>query len=180
MSGFPLTLTHVLRRMGGTHAEHQVVGQLDATGGEWISSVDLESALMEHPEVTVAAVIARPDERWSERPLAYVVAGDVEGRCWQPTGCRAGSRSGLESRLRPQLAGASPPPPSPRNAEQLPKGADAGGGDLSRTRRLGPPRSCLPDFRQAPRIATGRDFSPCNGAVRSSAPVAQLVRAAAF
>jgi fatty-acyl-CoA synthase len=32
MSGFPLTLTHVLRRMGDTHAEHEVVGQLDATG----------------------------------------------------------------------------------------------------------------------------------------------------
>jgi fatty-acyl-CoA synthase len=47
------------------------------SGGEWISSVDLESALMAHPEVVEAAVIARPDERWSERPLACVVAADV-------------------------------------------------------------------------------------------------------
>jgi len=45
------------------------------SGGEWISSVDLESALMAHPAVVEAAVIARPDERWSERPLACVVTG---------------------------------------------------------------------------------------------------------
>jgi fatty-acyl-CoA synthase len=44
------------------------------SGGEWISSVDLESALMAHDGVAEAAVIARPDERWSERPLALVVA----------------------------------------------------------------------------------------------------------
>ncbi|HUB98612.1 MAG TPA: long-chain fatty acid--CoA ligase [Solirubrobacterales bacterium] len=44
------------------------------SGGEWISSVDLESALMAHPAVVEAAVIALPDERWSERPLACVVA----------------------------------------------------------------------------------------------------------
>ncbi len=48
------------------------------SGGEWISSVDLESALMAHPAVLEAAVIARPDERWSERPLACVVAAGVE------------------------------------------------------------------------------------------------------
>ena len=48
------------------------------SGGEWISSVDLESALMAHPAVVEAAVIALPDERWSERPLACVVAeGEV-------------------------------------------------------------------------------------------------------
>jgi fatty-acyl-CoA synthase len=47
------------------------------SGGEWISSVDLENALMAHPSVLEAAVIARPDERWGERPLACVVpAGD--------------------------------------------------------------------------------------------------------
>jgi fatty-acyl-CoA synthase len=48
------------------------------SGGEWISSVDLESALMEHPAVREAAVVARPDPRWSERPHAFVVsAGEV-------------------------------------------------------------------------------------------------------
>lgn len=43
------------------------------SGGEWISSVDLENALMAHPSVAEAAVIAVPDEKWSERPLACVV-----------------------------------------------------------------------------------------------------------
>lgn len=44
------------------------------SGGEWISSVDLENALMAHPDIAEAAVIAIPDEKWSERPLACVVA----------------------------------------------------------------------------------------------------------
>jgi fatty-acyl-CoA synthase len=43
------------------------------SGGEWISSVDLENALMAHPLIAEAAVIAIPDEKWSERPLACVV-----------------------------------------------------------------------------------------------------------
>ena len=44
------------------------------SGGEWISSVDMENLLMAHDAVAEAAVIAIPDERWSERPLAVVVA----------------------------------------------------------------------------------------------------------
>jgi len=43
------------------------------SGGEWISSVDVENLLMAHPAVAEAAVIAIPDEKWSERPLACVV-----------------------------------------------------------------------------------------------------------
>jgi len=43
------------------------------SGGEWISSVALENALMAHPKVQEAAVIAIPDERWSERPMACIV-----------------------------------------------------------------------------------------------------------
>src|SRR3954468_24856395 len=43
------------------------------SGGEWISSVDLENAIMGHPAVAECAVIAMPHERWSERPLACVV-----------------------------------------------------------------------------------------------------------
>jgi fatty-acyl-CoA synthase len=50
------------------------------SGGEWISSVDLENALMAHPSVQEAAVIARPDERWGERPLACVVPAEGD-RC---------------------------------------------------------------------------------------------------
>ncbi len=43
------------------------------SGGEWISSVDLENTLMSHPDVLEAAVIAMPNERWGERPLAVIV-----------------------------------------------------------------------------------------------------------
>lgn len=43
------------------------------SGGEWISSVELESVLAGHPDVFEAAVIAAPDDRWQERPLAAVV-----------------------------------------------------------------------------------------------------------
>ncbi|MFZ0089713.1 MAG: long-chain fatty acid--CoA ligase [Solirubrobacteraceae bacterium] len=43
------------------------------SGGEWISSVDLENQLMAHDAVAEAAVIAIPDERWGERPMAVVV-----------------------------------------------------------------------------------------------------------
>ncbi|WP_267305561.1 long-chain fatty acid--CoA ligase [Mycobacterium barrassiae] len=46
------------------------------SGGEWISSVDLENQLMSHPSVAQAAVIAVPDDRWGERPLAVVVLRD--------------------------------------------------------------------------------------------------------
>ena len=49
------------------------------SGGEWISSVELENAIMAHPKVAEAAVIGIPDEKWSERPLACVVPeGDAE------------------------------------------------------------------------------------------------------
>ena len=43
------------------------------SGGEWISTVELENTIMSHPQVLEAAVIAIPDEKWSERPLAAVV-----------------------------------------------------------------------------------------------------------
>ena len=46
------------------------------SGGEWISSVDLENLLMAHEAVAEAAVIAIPDDRWGERPLAVVVLRD--------------------------------------------------------------------------------------------------------
>jgi len=43
------------------------------SGGEWISSVELESAIMGHPKVLEAAVIGVPHPKWQERPVAYVV-----------------------------------------------------------------------------------------------------------
>jgi fatty-acyl-CoA synthase len=49
------------------------------SGGEWISSVELEGTLMAHPAVKEAAVVGVPDERWDERPLACVVLKEGEG-----------------------------------------------------------------------------------------------------
>jgi fatty-acyl-CoA synthase len=55
------------------------------SGGEWISSIDLENTIMSHPAVAEAAVIGVPSEKWTERPMACVVlkpefAGKVEAR----------------------------------------------------------------------------------------------------
>ncbi|MEU5845622.1 long-chain fatty acid--CoA ligase [Saccharopolyspora shandongensis] len=49
------------------------------SGGEWISSVDLENHLMAHPGVAEAAVVAVPDDRWGERPLAVVALREGAG-----------------------------------------------------------------------------------------------------
>ncbi|MCS7194652.1 MAG: long-chain fatty acid--CoA ligase [Meiothermus sp.] len=57
------------------------------SGGEWISSIDLENALMAHPAVKEAAVIAIPDPKWDERPLAVVVL--KEGQTATPEELRA-------------------------------------------------------------------------------------------
>ena len=62
------------------------------SGGEWISSVDLENALMAHPAVAEAAVIAIPDDKWSERPLACVV--------WKPG--QSATPAGLAAHLLAQ------------------------------------------------------------------------------
>lgn len=58
------------------HGYVQIVDRtkdLVRSGGEWISSVELENTIMGHPDVLEAAVIAVPNERWGERPLALVV-----------------------------------------------------------------------------------------------------------
>jgi fatty-acyl-CoA synthase len=49
------------------------------SGGEWISSVDLENAIMGHPEVAEAAVVAIAHPKWTERPLACVVVKPGSG-----------------------------------------------------------------------------------------------------
>ena len=66
------------------------------SGGEWISSVELENALMAHPAIAEAAVIAMPHEKWDERPLAVVrAAGGREPR--RPTSCATSLRPSLRS-----------------------------------------------------------------------------------
>lgn len=49
------------------------------SGGEWISSVEMEGAIMNMAEVLEAAVVARPDPKWDERPVAFVVKGPTGG-----------------------------------------------------------------------------------------------------
>lgn len=65
------------------------------SGGEWISSIDLENALMTHPGVRQAMVVGVPHERWQERPVALV---ELREASTPPTtsvpGCARGSRSG--------------------------------------------------------------------------------------
>jgi fatty-acyl-CoA synthase len=63
------------------------------SGGEWISSVDMENLLMAHPAVLEAAVIAIPDPKWSERPLACVVF--KQGRSATPDELRSHLSSGF-------------------------------------------------------------------------------------
>lgn len=48
------------------------------SGGEWISSQAVENAIMDHGSVREAAVVGVPHERWGERPVAFVAAGDDE------------------------------------------------------------------------------------------------------
>jgi fatty-acyl-CoA synthase len=66
--------------------EDGYMGILDRTkdliksGGEWISSVALESALMAHPKIKEAAVIAIPDAKWMEKPLASIVLVNIEDK----------------------------------------------------------------------------------------------------
>jgi fatty-acyl-CoA synthase len=65
------------------------------SGGEWISSVKLETLIMAHPGVAEAAVIAVPHPRWDERPLACVVARPGASL----------SKQGILDHLRPHVAG---------------------------------------------------------------------------
>jgi fatty-acyl-CoA synthase len=67
------------------------------SGGEWISSVLLENLLMAHPKVAEAAVVAVPDARWGERPLACVVLSDTRA-----------DRAATAEELRAHLAGLVP------------------------------------------------------------------------
>jgi len=64
------------------------------SGGEWISSVELENEIMAHPDVLEAAVIAVPDDKWSERPCACVVKRE---------GCSLDADDVLEH-LKPRVA----------------------------------------------------------------------------
>ncbi len=106
------------------------IKDLVKSGGEWISSVDLENALVGHPKVAEAAVIAVPDAKWGERPLAVVVlkpgqSATQEELCdylapkfakfWLPDGFefvteipRSSTGKMMKAKLREQFGGQAP------------------------------------------------------------------------
>lgn len=73
---------------------HDRTKDLVKSGGEWISSVALESALATHPDVAESAVIAVAHPRWGERPLAVVV----------PRAGRAPAHASVVAHLAPLVA----------------------------------------------------------------------------
>ena len=81
--------------------EHGYIRIVDRTkdliksGGEWISSVDMENLLMAHPAVAEASIIAVPDVKWTERPLACVVFAPASVR--RPRNCASISRNSSRS-----------------------------------------------------------------------------------
>ncbi|MDZ7922866.1 MAG: AMP-binding protein [Marinagarivorans sp.] len=105
------------------------------SGGENISSLEVEDALYRHPAVLACAVVARPDPKWGETPVAYVetqarraavTAAELMAHCkacWHATRCRARSASRPSPRPAPArsrssscASGPSRRPPSIRRA----------------------------------------------------------------
>ncbi len=55
------------------------MADLIKSGGEWISTLDLQDALDDHPEVVRSAIVGVPNERWQERPFAFIAStGDLD------------------------------------------------------------------------------------------------------
>ena len=109
------------------------------SGGEWISSVDLENALMAHPAIAEAAVIAIPDPKWGERPLACIVW--KPGAALEPASvAERARRASARARLR-QVAAARSLRGDRRRAAHL----DRQVLEAEAARALPALTSCLPD-----------------------------------
>ena len=87
------------------------------SGGENISTVEVEGALYRHPSVLEASVVARPDEKWGETPCAFVVL--KEGLSWGEGG--AADEGGLIEFCRDHLAHFKAPKHVVHMPEGLPK-----------------------------------------------------------
>ncbi|AZP14841.1 hypothetical protein EJC51_00880 [Streptomyces aquilus] len=177
------------------------VKDLVESGGAWISSVELETAIASPPDVVEAAAIARPDPRWTERPVAYVArcegsatgAEDLEATAQKApdplrTELRAASKAfaraqnpryGRKSVLLTHCAArpaTSSTPPAAPTAMQWPPGRslrldDHRGRALARSEAPRPPGRSCPPGRPAP--ADGRRPSTCSDARRTHSPTAQ-------
>ena len=109
------------------------------SGGEWISSVELENEIMAHPAVLEAAVVAMPDERWSERPLACVVL--EEGQSLTAEELKEHLSNGWPSGGSPTTSRSSTPCPRPAWASSTRRCC------ARSSRRAGSPRASRPPAR---------------------------------
>lgn len=74
------------------------------TGGEWLSSLELEDIISRQPEVSEVAVIGVPDEKWGERPLALVVPKTGFGDALTPQSVKEGIQQHIDSGALPKFA----------------------------------------------------------------------------
>ena len=70
------------------------------TGGEWVSSLDLEDIILRMPGIAEVAVVGVPDERWGERPVALVVAEAGTGRARPPKARFASTSTSTRNAVR--------------------------------------------------------------------------------
>ena len=133
------------------------------SGGEWISSVELENHLMAHPGVIEASVIGVPDPRWQERPLACVVVKD--GAVVDASRAR-----GVPRRARRQVAGAGAVGVHRRGAEDVGRQVRQEG--AARPPRERRPRCRTPGLNEAePRRNAGRaGLKTADGRAAASKP----------
>ena len=110
---------HRRRRLGDRRTGYVMISDRSKdvikSGGEWVSSVDLENTMMGHPDVLEAAVIGVPDDRWDERPLACVVRKAGSGAHRRRV-ARAGSPSAPPSSGCPSDGRSSTRCPRPASA----------------------------------------------------------------
>ena len=102
------------------------------SGGEWISSVDLENALMGHPDVVEAAVVGIPDEKWQERPLATVVSARARRR--RPRSCASTSAQSFAKWQLPDALGVHRPGAAHLGRQVRQEGASGAASPTARTR----------------------------------------------
>ena len=143
------------------------------SGGEWISSVELENELMAHPQVAEAAVIGVPDDRWGERPVACVVLrpGSRPATARRPT-CSPTSSPGCQV-VAPRRRRVPRPHPEDVGRQVLEEGP-AGPARRARRREEGDDDSV--EAPAAPAAPAGRAFDRDDPPVLGANPFVGLTR----
>ena len=147
------------------------------SGGEWISSVELEGLLMAHPDVLEASVVGVPDEKWGERPLACVVRhGGIRRRARRPVRVPRGQRGPVAAARAVELHRRGPEDER-RQVRQEGAAGPARRGRARRRDHLGrarPPTaaSLRAAARASTTIAPIATSAAATTAIHSSAPVA--------